>query len=149
MRALLQRVHRAEVEAAGEVTGRIGPGLLVYVGVAASDGPDEARRLAEKVARLRIFEDDRGKLNHSVQDVAGAVLAISNFTLLADARKGRRPSFAAAAAAPRAEPLHEAFVGALRGEGCCVECGVFGAEMTIRSDADGPVNVIVEMPPAP
>jgi D-tyrosyl-tRNA(Tyr) deacylase len=147
VRALVQRVHRADV-AAGEATvGRIGRGLLVYLGVGRADTEAEARRLAEKIATLRIFEDEQDKLNLSVRDVGGAVLVIPNFTLLADTRKGRRPAFAAAADASAARPLHEAFVDALKQAGCEVECGVFGACMTICSDADGPVNVIAEMPP--
>jgi D-tyrosyl-tRNA(Tyr) deacylase len=147
MRALVQRVNWAEVEVGGKTVGRIGHGLLVYVGVAATDVTADAERLAEKVAHLRIFEDEAGKLNRSVQDVGGSVLAISNFTLLADAGKGRRPAFVGAAGADRAEPLYAAFVGQLRLLGCAVECGIFGASMVIRSAAGGPVNIIMDSPP--
>lgn len=147
MRALVQRVEWAEVEVNGDAVGRIGPGLLVYVGVAAGDCDADARRLAEKITHLRIFEDENDRLNLSVQDVRGDVLVLSNFTLLADTRKGRRPAFAAAAAAEQARPLHEAFVAALKSFGLPLAGGVFGAHMVIRSAADGPVNVIVEMPP--
>ncbi len=148
MRALVQRVRSAEVNADGSVLGRIGRGLLIYVGVAASDCPEDARRLAERVAGLRIFEDAEGKLNRSGRDVGGDVLAVSNFTLLADARKGRRPSFAAAAAPALAEPLYEAFLETMRQQGCHVVGGAFGKHMEIHSVADGPVNLIVEFPPA-
>ncbi len=148
MRALIQRVAWAEVEVDKEITGRIDQGLLVYVGTAATDTPTDAQALADKVANLRIFEDEAGKLNLSVQDsaVRGGLLVISNFTLLADARKGRRPAFNGAAPGPIAKPLYETFVDALRQQGCMVQQGVFGADMTIRSSADGPVNVIVDIP---
>ncbi|OPX25197.1 MAG: D-tyrosyl-tRNA(Tyr) deacylase [Planctomycetales bacterium 4484_123] len=146
MRAVVQRVGWAEVEVDGEVVGRIGKGLLVYVGVGVGDGPEDADWLAGKLAGLRVFTDEEGKLNLSVKDVNGSVLAISNFTLLADARKGRRPAFSAAAAAGQAEPLHEAFLAALRRQGVNVQTGVFGAKMAIRSQADGPVNIIVDSP---
>jgi D-tyrosyl-tRNA(Tyr) deacylase len=149
VRAVVQRVCWAEVETDGRVVGRIGKGLLVYVGVGATDTPADAERLAEKLAGLRIFPDDQGKLNRSVQDVRGGVLAIPNFTLLADARKGRRPAFNAAAGQEAAAPLYEAFVGALRSRGLRAVGGAFGAEMLIRSQADGPVNLIVDMPPVP
>jgi D-tyrosyl-tRNA(Tyr) deacylase len=149
MRALVQRVAWAEVEVEAQVIGRIEGGLLVYVGVAATDAPANVAPLAEKVANLRIFPDEEDKLNRSVLDVGGAVLAISNFTLLADARKGRRPAFNPAAGRELAEPLHEAFVAALRGAGCRVQTGRFGADMTIRSAAAGPVNLILDYPPAP
>ena len=146
MRALLQRVELAQVEVDGHVTGRIGPGLLVYLGIAKDDVPSSAAGLARKVAALRIFNDEEGKLNRSVQDDRGGVLVISNFTLMADARKGRRPSFEAAAPPEKAQPLYEAFIGELEKLGCSVARGVFGANMIIRSVAAGPVNVIVDWP---
>ncbi len=149
MRALVQRVREAEVAAGGESVGRIGRGLLVYLGVGASESSENARWLAEKIANLRIFEDDDGKLNLSVLDVSGEVLAVPNFTLMADARKGRRPSFAAAAGAESAEPLYEAFIVALTEQGCRVARGAFGEHMEISSVADGPVNIIVEFPTGP
>jgi len=147
MRALVQRVHWAEVEVDGEVVGRIDHGLLAYVGVGVSDTVGDAHRLAEKVAHARIFEDDADKLNLSCQDVRGGVLAVSNFTLLADTRKGRRPAFVAAAPPEEAERLYEAFVEALEAEGCPVARGVFRAKMTVRSAAAGPVNILIDVPP--
>jgi D-aminoacyl-tRNA deacylase len=146
VRALVQRVSEARCEVAGETTGRIDNGLLVYVGVGPDDMPDLAAAVARKVAHLRIFEDAGGKLNLSVQDVEGAVLAIPNFTLLADARKGRRPAFNGAAPADAAEPLHRAFVDALRAEGCSVAEGRFGAHMHVHALADGPVNLVIDLP---
>ncbi|MFP4054479.1 MAG: D-aminoacyl-tRNA deacylase [Phycisphaerae bacterium] len=146
MRALLQRVSEAAVTVEGRVTGQIGPGLLVYTGVARSDTPTDARILAAKVANLRIFEDDADKLNLSVMDVGGEILAISNFTLQADTRKGRRPAFVNAAVGEQALPLYDAFTAALRREGVRVAEGVFAAHMTIHSVADGPVNVVVDVP---
>ncbi len=144
MRALVQRVAWAEVEADEQIAGRIEAGLLVYVGVGVGDTAGVADWLAEKVANLRIFEDETDKLNRSVRDVRGGVMVISNFTLLADARKGRRPAFAAAAPAQQAKPLHEAFLDALDRQGVRVETGLFGAKMTVRSQAVGPVNVIID-----
>ncbi|MFB3891141.1 MAG: D-aminoacyl-tRNA deacylase [Phycisphaerae bacterium] len=149
MRALVQRVESAEVRVDGQVTGRIGPGLLVYLGVAAGDDSACAARLAEKVAFLRIFDDAQGKLNLSVRDAGGAVLAVSNFALLADARKGRRPAFAAAAPPEIAQPLYDDFVAELRKLGCTVACGVFRASMAVLSTAVGPVNVIIDYPAPP
>ncbi|MCL2700974.1 MAG: D-aminoacyl-tRNA deacylase [Phycisphaerae bacterium] len=146
MRALVQRVHWAEVEVASVVVGQVRQGLLVYAGVAPADTVADAQTLAQKIVNLRIFSDDDGKLNRTLQDVRGGVLAISNFTLLADARKGRRPAFTAAATATLAKPLHEAFVHALRAQGATVACGVFGADMIIRSAADGPVNILLDVP---
>lgn len=144
MRALLQRVGWAEVEFDGRIVGRIGRGLLVYVGVANDDDETDADRLAEKVASLRIFDDDAGKLNFSVQDARGGVLVVPNFTLLADASKGRRPAFSNAAAGAAAAGPYERFVGRLAELGCRVACGVFGVTMVIRSVVKGPVNVIVD-----
>jgi len=140
MRALVQRVDWAEVMVAGRVVGRIDRGLLVYVGVAVEDTAADAVRLAEKVAQLRIFEDDDGKMNESCQDVRGGVLAVSNFTLLADTRKGRRPAF-------MAEQLYNTFSAALAEQSLTVARGVFRATMRIQSAAAGPVNVLVEVPP--
>ena len=147
MKAVVQRVRSAEVRVDGEVVGRIDRGLLVYVGVGCDDSADDAERLAEKVVNLRIFEDDAEKLNLNVRDVRGGVLAIPNFTLMADARKGRRPSFVGAAAPEDAGPVFGAFVAALKRGGCPVAVGAFGATMLIRSDAEGPVNILLEMPP--
>lgn len=147
MRAVVQRVSEAGLEANGEFVGRIGRGLLVYVGIGTGDTPADAAKLAEKVAGLRIFDDNAGKLNWTVQDVGGAVLAVPNFTLMADTRKGRRPSFAPAANGQPARDLFEHFVASLRQAGPpAVTSGVFGAHMEIHSCADGPVNVLVDVP---
>ncbi len=145
MRAVIQRVSRADLEVAGENIGWISRGLLVYVGIGSGDSPIDAERLAQKVASLRIFEDEDGKMNLSVRDVRGGVLAVPNFTLLADARKGRRPAFAGAAPPDQAEPLFRAFIDALWTNDCHVMDGVFGAKMLIHSAADGPVNVVLDV----
>jgi len=150
MRALIQRVKWASVEVVTDcgmqVVGRIDRGVLVYVGVAVGDEASHVRRLAEKVANLRVFPDAEGKLNLSVRDTRGGVLAVSNFTLLADACKGRRPTFVAAAPAEQAEVLHDTFIRELRSQGLRVEAGAFGMDMTVGSAADGPVNIIVDVP---
>ncbi len=146
MRAVLQRVAWAEVEVSGEIVARIEHGLLVYCGVSVNDTSDDADALARKVAHLRIFDDADGKLNLSVQDAGGEILLVPNFTLQADTRKGRRPAFVNAAPGPAAEPLTEQFADALRHEGAEVRQGVFGADMTIRSAARGPINIVVDIP---
>jgi len=147
MRAVVQRVRWAEVQVDGQAVGRIEHGLLVYAGVAEGDTAADAEYLADKVAGLRIFSDEQDKLNLSVRDVRGGVLAVSNFTLLADARKGRRPAFVKAARPEAAEPVHRAFVEALARRGVPVAQGKFGAAMRIFSEADGPVNIILDSPP--
>jgi D-tyrosyl-tRNA(Tyr) deacylase len=119
----------------------------VYVGIAVDDDERNARKLAEKVANLRIFEDEDGRMNLSVLDVGGGLMAVPNFTLQADTRKGRRPAFVNAARPETAQPLLEAFLHALREQGCRLQQGQFGAEMLIPSEAIGPVNVIVDIPP--
>jgi D-tyrosyl-tRNA(Tyr) deacylase len=140
MRVLVQRVSRASVEVDGAVVGAIETGLVALVGVTHTDTPDVARNLARKVHGLRILRDER-----SVADVAGsAVLAVSQFTLYGDARKGRRPTWAAAAPGPVAEPLFELFVAALRAAGATVHTGVFGADMRVELVNDGPVTVLLE-----
>lgn len=144
MRALVQRVSRAQVTAGAEVVGHIDRGLLVYLGVAPADTQDDARWLARKVAGLRIFDDERGKLNLSVTDVKGQVLAISNFTLLGSASEGRRPDFGGAASGDVAKALYDEFCMALEATGLTVGRGVFGASMIIDSLADGPVNVVID-----
>ncbi len=149
MRALAQRVAWAEVEVAGEIVGRIGQGLLVYLGVAPTDTQREVDWLAEKVSNLRIFCDENEKLNLSVRDVGAGVLVVSNFTLMGDARKGRRPSFVGAANGTVAEPLTDAFVAALADRGLTVATGEFGAMMAVRCEAAGPVNIVVDTPAAP
>ncbi len=144
MRAVIQRVSSARVEVNGEVTGSIGRGLLVLLGVAHEDTEKQAAWLAEKVAGLRIFEDEAGKMNLSVQEIGGAVLVVSQFTLLADCRKGRRPSFTEAAPPHVAERLYQEFVRKLRECGVLVETGVFQAKMKVHLVNDGPVTVVVE-----
>jgi len=149
MRALLQRVGHSEVEIDGKIVGQIQHGLLVYVGISTTDTQNDAVKLGSKVAGVRIFEDQQDKLNLSVTDpaVSGEVLVIPNFTLLADTTKGRRPSFNPAAKGQPAKQLFDAFVKSLRDAGCNTQQGVFGADMTIRSTAIGPVNAIVDYPP--
>ncbi len=144
MRVLLQRVKKASVAVDGEIVGAIGPGFVALVGVGHGDGEDQAQWLAKKVAGLRVFEDAEGKFNLSIQDVGGALLVVSQFTLYADARKGRRPSFVDAAPPEVAEPLVERFADMLRGEGLQVEMGVFGAMMLVEIHNDGPVTIWLE-----
>lgn len=141
MRALLQRVRRAEVRVAGAPVGRIGPGLLVLLGVGRDDGEGEAAALARKTARLRIFEDADGKMNASLLDVGGAALVVSQFTLYADARRGNRPGFTAAAPPARADALYRSYADALAGHGVPVETGTFQARMEVELVNDGPVTI--------
>lgn len=144
MRAVCQRVTRGRVVVAGETVGAIERGLVVLLGVARDDGAATAERLAGKVARLRIFEDDDGKFARSLLDVGGAALVVSQFTLIADISKGNRPSFSHAAAPEEAEPLYEHFCAALAGEGVPVARGVFGARMELELVNDGPVTIVLE-----
>lgn len=144
MKVLLQRVKGAQVEVNSHITGRIEKGLLLYVGIGSTDQSADADWLASKVATLRVFEDDQDKLNLSAAEVAGAILAVPNFTLMGDARKGRRPSFSDAAPAPQAKPLFERFIHRLRESGLRVETGEFGAHMHILGVADGPVNIVLD-----
>lgn len=144
MRIVLQRVTSARVVVAGETVGAIDRGWLALFGVAPDDTPTTAAWLAEKTAHLRCFEDDDGKMNRSVLDIGGAVLAVSQFTLYGDCSKGRRPSFVGAARPEVAEPLYQAFVDGLRSFGIPVSCGVFGADMQVHLVNDGPVTMIVD-----
>ena len=145
MRIVLQRVSEASVTVEGEVVSEIGPGLLLLVGVAAGDGEAQADWLAEKVAGLRVFNDEEEKMNLSVRDVGGEVLAVSQFTLLADTRKGKRPSFVRAAPPEEAEPLFDHFCERLRASGVgTVETGSFGAMMQVALVNDGPVTIVLE-----
>jgi D-tyrosyl-tRNA(Tyr) deacylase len=144
MKAVLQRVARAEVRVAGETVGRIERGFCVLVGVAEGDLDADADALAEKVATLRIFEDDAGKMNLAVSDVGGSVLAISQFTLLADTRKGRRPSFTDAMQPAGAEKRFDRVCEALRTRGLRVETGRFGAAMQVELVNDGPVTILLD-----
>ena len=141
MRAVIQRVSAAQVTVQGEVVGQVGRGFLVLLGVTAADGEAEAGLLARKIAGLRVFEDDGGKMNLALADVGGAVLAVSQFTLYADMRKGRRPSFIAAARPEQAEPLYQRFCTLLRAEGVAVQQGIFQAEMQVSLVNDGPVTI--------
>lgn len=145
MRAVVQRVSEARVRVDDQVVGEIGPGLCVLLGVARRDEQADAERLAGKVARLRIFENADGKFDRSVQDVRGAVLVVSQFTLIADTEKGNRPSFTEAAPLEEADSLYEVFCAELRGLGLQVETGVFGARMNVDITNDGPVTIILEV----
>jgi len=144
MRIVLQRVSRASVRVEGEVIASIGGGLLLLVGVADGDNEAEARRLAQKCAEMRIFADDEGRFNRSLLDIGGQALVVSQFTLLAGVRRGRRPSFAAAAAPQIAEPLVETFAAALRGLGIATQTGRFGARMQVELVNEGPVTIVVD-----
>ncbi|MGE5228982.1 MAG: D-aminoacyl-tRNA deacylase [Deltaproteobacteria bacterium] len=144
MRVLLQRVSRAAVVVDGAQAGAVGRGFLALVGVAHEDDPAAARKLAAKTARLRVFADDTGRMNLALGDVGGAVLAVSQFTLYADTRRGNRPSFTDAASPDRGEAVYEAYVEALRAEGVPVETGVFGAHMQVELVNDGPVTILLE-----
>ena len=144
MRAVVQRVTRATCTVEGRVTGETGPGLLVLLGVAPGDTAGTARALAGRVARLRIFGDDAGKMNRSVQDIGGGVLSVSQFTLFADTRRGNRPSFTGAAPPDQARTLYTEFNAALRDLGLPVGEGVFGAHMVLDLTNDGPVTITLE-----
>ena len=144
MRAVVQRVSRARVTIGGRVAGAIERGLLVLLGVGKQDTPEHVTWMADKIAGLRIFADEDGKMNRDLAAAGGAVLVVSQFTLYGDVVKGRRPSFVDAAAPELAVPLYEAFIAALRGRGCTVATGEFGAMMDVELVNDGPVTLIVE-----
>lgn len=144
MRVVLQRVSSASVKIDGTVTGEIGPGLVLLLGIAKDDAPEDVEYVVNKCAGLRIFGDDEGKMNRSLLDVGGEVLAISQFTLFGDTRKGRRPSFESAAPPDHAEPLYELAVERLREHGIRVATGRFGAFMQVSLVNDGPVTLTVE-----
>lgn len=144
MRMAVQRVRYARVRVGGEVVAEIGAGLLIYVGCAGGDTEEDARFLAEKAAGLRIFADDEGRMNRSVAEAGGGVLVVSAFTLQADARKGRRPSFDRAAAPDDARPLCDAFAAALRAAGLTVQEGRFRAHMDVESSNDGPICILLD-----
>jgi D-aminoacyl-tRNA deacylase len=144
MRSVCQRVGEARVRVGGEVVAEIGPGLCVLLGVAAGDGETEAVRLAGKIARLRVFPDEDGRFDRSLLDTGGSALVVSQFTLIADTAKGNRPSFAAAAAPDRAEPLYERFCEELRALGVPVAQGIFGAKMDVELVNDGPVTIVLD-----
>ena len=144
MRAVVQRISRATVTVAGEAVGRIAHGLLVYVGIGDDDGAEDVEHVANKIRYLRIFEDDDGKMNRDVVEAGGAVLIVSNFTLLGDTRKGRRPAFAAAAEPATANKLYEQLCARLRALGLDVQTGRFRERMAVESINDGPINILVD-----
>lgn len=144
MRVVVQRCREARVTVNGDTKGEIGPGLMLLVGVTHGDGEKDAKYLADKIAGLRIFEDESGKMNRSVLDEGGAILSVSQFTLYGDTRKGRRPNFMAAAAPAEANALYERFNTELAQLGLQVETGVFGAMMDVSLVNDGPVTLIVD-----
>lgn len=144
MRVVVQRTREASVTVAGDVVGKIDHGLLLLVGITHEDSEKDVDFVADKVANLRIFEDEDGKMNHSVLETGGQILSVSQFTLYGDCRKGRRPNFMSAARPEQAEPLYELFNSKLREKGLVVETGRFGAMMDVRLLNDGPVTLIVE-----
>ena len=144
MRAVIQRVERASVSVEGEIRGQIGAGFLVLIGVEEGDGDADFRYIAEKVPNLRVFEDEQGKMNRSLLDVGGELLAVSQFTLLGDARGGRRPSFITAARPETADHMYERLVADWRARGIRVETGVFGAHMKVSLVNDGPVTILLD-----
>jgi D-tyrosyl-tRNA(Tyr) deacylase len=144
MRAVVQKVSRAQVTVAGEVVGKIGPGFVVLLGVAKEDDEAAVDYLVDKIAGLRVFADRDGKMNRSLLDVGGAVLAVSQFTLYGDVRRGKRPSFDRAARPEQAEPLYERFVAKLRALGLTVETGRFQTHMEVELVNDGPVTILID-----
>ena len=150
MRLVVQRVRRASVDVGGRRIAEIERGLLLLVGIAPEDAGVDLEKAATKIVDLRVFEDDAGKMNRSLRDVEGQLLAVSQFTLYGDTRKGRRPSFVGAAPPKIAEPLFDALVDAIRGQGVHVETGRFGAKMAVDLVNDGPVTLLIEVePPSP
>ncbi len=144
MRAVLQRVSRAQASVNGEITGQIGLGLLVLLGVGRDDSEADAVYLAEKISGLRVFEDDAGKMDRNVQEVGGSVLAVSQFTLYGDVRRGKRPSFDAAAPPEKARELYEFFVEKIRATGLRCETGIFQSEMKVELVNEGPVTILLD-----
>lgn len=145
MKAILQRVSAARVQIDGKTVGEIERGLMILLGVVQGDGVDQADFLADKAVHLRIFEDENQKMNRSLVDIGGGLLVVSNFTLCADARRGRRPSFSGAAAPAEANSLYERFIAAAKDVGAAfVQTGEFGADMQVRIDNDGPVTIILD-----
>ncbi|WP_195983550.1 D-aminoacyl-tRNA deacylase [Clostridium sp. D33t1_170424_F3] len=144
MKAVIQRVRRSSVTIDGTVVGEIGPGLTLLLGVTEADTEKQCDYLAEKAVNLRIFEDDAGKMNRSLLDIGGGMLIISQFTLCADCRKGRRPSFIAAARPEQAVPLYERFIAQVQTQGVQTASGQFGADMLVSIENDGPVTIILD-----
>ena len=153
MRVLLQRVSRAEVRVDGRITGKIGRGLVVFVGIGPNDGDSQIAWMIEKIKNLRVFDDESGKLNHSLEDLSngpepkGQALLVSQFTLYGECKKGRRPDFAGAAPVARAREIYDQFVGQFRATGIGVQTGVFQAMMEVDLVNDGPVTLWIESPP--
>ena len=145
MKALVQRVRSASVQVEDQVVSSIGHGMLILLGIKVEDGEKEALNLARKLVGLRIFEDEEGKMNRSLVEAEGELLVVSQFTLYADTSKGRRPSFQNCAPGPVSEPLYQKFLGALRSLDVPVQEGVFGAEMLVRLENDGPVTFLLEV----
>jgi len=144
LKLVIQRVSRASVRVDDEIVGAIGAGLLVLVGLEVDDGEEQIEKAARRIATLRVFEDDDGRMNRGLDEIGGAVLAVSQFTLAGSIRKGRRPSFDSAMRGLQAEPLFDRFVALLRGHGVEVETGVFGAMMAVELVNDGPVTLLWE-----
>ncbi len=144
MRAVLQRVNWAKVEVEGEITGQVGPGLCVLVGVGRDDAESDGEWLAQKVVSARVFKDEAGKMNRSVLDIGGAILAISQFTLFGDMRRGTRPSFTSAMEPERAVKLFDLFCAKCRSSGVVVQTGVFGAHMEVSLNNSGPVTLLID-----
>lgn len=145
MRAVLQRVRRGRVTVEDQTIAETGPGLVILLGIGGQDSAETARALAEKTAALRIFEDEGGKMNLSIRDVGGAAIVVSQFTLYADTRRGRRPSFTDAALPEQARPLIDAFAAHLRALGVATQTGQFGAHMLVEIENDGPVTILLEL----
>lgn len=146
MRAVIQRVEHASVEVDGEIRARMGRGLLVLLGAIAGDGDAEVRWMSAKVAELRVFPDERGRMNRSVAEAGGGVLVVPNFTLAADCRRGRRPAFDAALDPSLARPLVDRVADAIAARGVAVQRGVFGAHMRVELLNDGPVTLVIDSP---
>lgn len=145
MRAVLQRVRRGKVSVAGRGVAEIGPGLVILLGVGQGDTEATARAMTEKIANLRIFEDSQGKMNLSIRDAGGAAIVVSQFTLYADTRRGRRPSFVEAALPDIARPLVDRFAALLAEQGIATQTGEFGAHMLVEIENDGPVTILLDM----
>lgn len=146
MRAVVQRVSRARVSVNGYVTGEIGPGMMVLLAAARGDGPEQVRWMAEKLIGLRIFGDETGKMNLSLEQVGGSMLVVSQFTLYGDCRKGKRPSYTASAPPEEAQEVYTNFVNTVKDRGIPVQEGIFGAMMHVELVNDGPVTLIVDSP---
>jgi len=144
VRAVVQRVRSARVRVDGAVVGEVGPGLAALIGVASDDGPADVQYIASKIVELRVFEDEAGKMNRSLRDIDGRILAVSQFTLYGDCRRGRRPSFDKAAAAELGRVLFEGVVAGMRAAGATVETGTFQARMQVELENDGPVTILLD-----